>query len=184
MVSAYQCLQCRRVRIRLGDIPFQLNNYKLKRITSTFYTYCGMIRSWTPWTCNYITEILISWLGIQFYCIKCILTIIKFTTWHIDISFGKPIIWSYQILTINTVMEFCFPISACHKMTNEGEYTYAAWEVEGKKINPNPNHLCNFWFSICNANSASDYFPQLCAIRGKKRKRFKLENHISPKYTK
>lgn len=97
--------QPRRVRIRPPDLTLQLNNYKLKRITPTFYAHYEVIRGWTLWTCNYITEMLIFWLGILSCCIQCILTMIKFTARHIDIPTGIPITWSYQILTTDGVME-------------------------------------------------------------------------------
>lgn len=48
---------------------------------------------------------LIFWLGILSCCIQCILTMSKFTAWHIDIPTGIPITWSYQILTTDGVME-------------------------------------------------------------------------------
>lgn len=39
----------------------------------------------------------IFWCGVLAGCIKCVLTIIKFTVWHTDISAGRLIDWSYQI---------------------------------------------------------------------------------------
>lgn len=95
--------QPRRVRIRLLDLTLPLNNYKFKKITPTSCTHYEVIRAWTPWTCNYVTEMIIFWSGVLACCIKCIFAIIKFTIWHVDIAVGTPITWSYQIWATNRV---------------------------------------------------------------------------------
>lgn len=114
--------QPRRVRKRPLGLTFQLNNYKLKKITPTFYTHYKVIRGRTPWTCNYVTEMLI-WFAILSCCVNYILTIIKCTPWHVDISTGRPVTWSYQILTTNRVMDSVYKShSVSHLPTRQPWY--------------------------------------------------------------
>lgn len=135
-----------KARIRPPDLTFQLNNYKLKRITPTFYTHYKVIRGWTPWTRNYITEMLIFWSGVLSCCIKPILTMIKFTTWHRDISTGRPVnTWFYQILTANGVMDSVFKSPAVSHLRMRLSRTPAS--PQGSllwfRVGQNPDVLAN-----------------------------------------
>lgn len=89
-----------RRRMRPRDLTFHLHNCKLKRIAPALDIHQKVIRSQTPWTCNYDTEMLIFQFGLLFCCLPRGLIMTEFPVWCLAIPTGRSLAWSNQILTI------------------------------------------------------------------------------------